>query len=94
METGERMETAVSINQLRITSNDGSPSNEYRISNGRIEFRALDSEGKPFSYSQGKWQMLDTADLQLHFALNTVVAQWLTERLPTMMFRSTTPARA
>jgi hypothetical protein len=88
------METAVSINQLRITSNDGSPSNEYRISDGRIEFRALDSEGNPFTYSQGKWRLLDPADLQLHFALNTVVAQWLTERLPTMMFRSSPPARA
>lgn len=88
------METAVSVNQLRITSSDGSPSNEYRISDGQIEFRSLDAQGKPFPYSQGKWKLLDTADLQLHFALNTIVAQWLTERLHTVLYRSPSPGRA
>lgn len=88
------METAVSINQLRITSRDGSPSNEYRILDGRIEFRALDPEGNPYPFSRGLWKTLDTSELQLHFALNTVVAQWLTERLHTVLYRSPTASRA
>lgn len=88
------MDTAGSINHLRIPSQNGSPSNEYRISDGQIEFRALDAEGKPFPYSQGKWKILDASELQLHFALNTIVAQWLTERLHTVLYRSPVAARA
>jgi hypothetical protein len=66
---------------LRIPSKNGSPINEYRIQNGQIEFRSLDSSGQPFSVTQGKWRTLDIGEIQLHFALDTVVAQWLLQRL-------------
>jgi hypothetical protein len=66
---------------LRIPSKDGSPINEYRIQNGQIEFRSLDATGKPFSVTQGNWRVLNISELQLHFALDTVVAQWLMQRL-------------
>lgn len=71
----------ISSELLRIPSENGSPINEYRIQNGQIEFRSLDETGKPFSVTQGKWRVLDVSELQLHFALDTVVAQWLMQRL-------------
>lgn len=70
-----------SIDLLKIPSENGSPINEYRIQGGHIEFRSLDSQGRPFSQTAGKWIALDPSDLELHFALNTAVAQWLIERL-------------
>lgn len=66
---------------LRIPSKNGSPINEYRIQNGQIEFRSLDAMGQLFSVTEGKWRVLDISELQLHFALDTVVAQWLLQRL-------------
>ena len=71
----------ISSELLRIPSENGSPINEYRIQNGQIEFRSLDATGKPFSITKGKWRVLDISELQLHFALDTVVAQWLMQRL-------------
>lgn len=71
----------ISSELLRIPSENGSPINEYRIQNGQIEFRSLDATGKPFSITKGIWRVLDISELQLHFALDTVVAQWLMQRL-------------
>jgi hypothetical protein len=88
------METAASNNHLRIPSVDGCPFNEYRIVDGMIEFRALDADGKPFSYDRGQWRSLDVSDLQLHFALNTIVAQWLTNRLHTILYHQDQRAKA
>lgn len=70
-----------STDLLKIPSENGSPINEYRISGRRIEFRSLDSQGRPFSHTAGRWRSLDPSDLELHFALNTAVAQWLIDRL-------------
>jgi hypothetical protein len=81
----------ISNDLLKIPSENGSPTNEYRISNGQIEFRSLDSHGQPFSHSAGLWRILDASDVQLHFALNTAVAHWLIERLEA---RSPKKARA
>ncbi|HLJ25451.1 MAG TPA: hypothetical protein VKY85_01955 [Candidatus Angelobacter sp.] len=75
------MHAHISTDLLKIPSTNGSPINEYRINRGQIEFRSLDSEGKAFAYTAGDWRTLDAGDLQLHFALNTTMAQWLTERL-------------
>ena len=76
----------LSADLLRIPSENGSPVNEYRIHNGQIEFRSLDVQGKPFMHSEGKWKALDGPDLQLHFSLNTIVAQWLLGRLHTVLY--------
>src|SRR5947209_18728741 len=76
----------LSTDLLRIPSENGSPVNEYRINNGQIEFRALDVQGQPFLHSAGKWKMLDETELQLHFSLNTLVAQWLLGRLHAMLY--------
>lgn len=69
---------------LRIPSENGCPVNEYRIHEGQIEFRSLDSHNKPFSPRGDGWRSLAAADIQLHFALKTSVAQWLVERLISM----------
>lgn len=45
-------------------------SNEYRMRQGCVEFRA----------NYGAWRVLDDSDLQLHFVLNTEVAKWLQNR--------------
>jgi len=66
---------------FKIPSERASPINEYRIHGGRIEFRSMDSRGQPFPYTGGSWTILDARDLELHFALNTPVAQWLIHRL-------------
>ena len=48
----------------------GDESNEYRVRQGIVEFRA----------NHGAWCALDEPDLRLHFVLNTEVAQWLQKR--------------
>ena len=48
----------------------GGDSNEYRVRQGCVEFRA----------NHGAWRVLDEPDLQLHFVLNTEVAKWLQKR--------------
>lgn len=78
------MTTQTSKNLLRISSENGSPVNEYRIHQGQIEFRSLDIHDPPVSLSSEQWQSLDVADIQFHFVLKTVVAQWLIERLGTL----------
>ena len=76
----------LSTDLLRIPSENGSPINEYRIHNSQIEFRALVQRGHPFLHNEGSWKILDGTDLQLHFSLNTVVAQWLLGRLHAILY--------
>ena len=71
-------------NLLRIPSQNGSPINEYRIHDGQIEFRSLDPRNRQLSQPAEGWRSLAVDDIQLHFALKTVVAQWLIERLESM----------
>ena len=76
----------LSTDLLRIPSENGSPINEYRIHSGQIEFRALDQLGHAFLHNEGKWKILEGTDLQLHFSLNTIVAQWLLGRLHAILY--------
>ncbi|HEY1524765.1 MAG TPA: hypothetical protein VGH51_00895 [Candidatus Angelobacter sp.] len=69
------------LRNLRIASRDGAPSNEYRIQQRCVEFRAINANGKPFSSPLGKWRALDGNEIQLHFALRTPVADWLDKNL-------------
>jgi exonuclease I len=66
---------------LRIESINGSPVNDYRISGGRVQVRVLDPYGHEYRGSESRWRMLDANDIQLHYALDTVVARWLDERI-------------
>ena len=71
-------------NLLRISSENGAPINEYRIHQGLVEFRSLDPRNKLLPQPSQGWRSLEVCDIQLHFALKTVVAQWLIERLSSM----------
>lgn len=55
-----------SLPSLRLTFSDGD-FNEYRVRQGRVEFRA----------SHGAWRLLDESEVQFHLALHTEVAKWL-----------------
>jgi len=41
----------------------------------------LDRKGKPYASSSGHWRALDGDEIQLHFALQTPVAEWLDKNL-------------
>jgi hypothetical protein len=65
------------LRSLMISSGDGAPGNEYRIQQSSVEFRAVDTNGKPY----GNWRTLDSDEIELHFALQTPVAEWLDRTL-------------
>jgi hypothetical protein len=69
------------LRNLRIAARDGAPSNEYRIQENVVEFRALDANGKAYASPFGQWRALDGDEIQLHFALQTPVAEWLDKNL-------------
>jgi hypothetical protein len=69
------------LRNLRIAPQDGAPSNEYRIQQHVVEFRALDANGKPYASPLGHWRALDGDEIQLHFVLQTPVAEWLDKNL-------------
>lgn len=75
--------------RLRVEPPNSLFINDYRIHGGRIEVRTLDSVGHPFDLALSGWKALDDDDLHLHFALRTVVAQWLQDRLPDVDNRAT-----
>lgn len=59
----------------------GLPVNDYQISDGKqIEFRTLDSNGRPLSDQRGTWRRLSASELLLHFRFDTVVAHWFVEK--------------
>ena len=58
----------------------GWPVNEYQIADHRLEFRALDSNGRPLRDQRGTWRRLSASELLLHFRFDTVVAHWFVEK--------------
>jgi hypothetical protein len=46
---------------------DGGVSNDYRLQEHCVEFRA----------GRGPWRILDESDIELHFRFDTEVARWL-----------------
>ena len=58
-----------SLPTLRLTFAAGD-SNEYRVRQGCVEFRA----------DHAAWTVLTESDLNVHFVLNTEVAKWLRMR--------------
>jgi hypothetical protein len=69
------------LRSLRIASKDGGPCNEYRIQEQSVEFRAVDGDGEPYTRESGAWRPLGGEEIQLHFALETPVAEWLDKTL-------------
>jgi hypothetical protein len=69
------------LRSLRIASKDGGPCNEYRIQKHSVEFRSVGTDGKPYTRESGMWRPLNGEEIQLHFALQTPVAEWLDKTL-------------
>jgi hypothetical protein len=61
---------------LRLEARDGSASEEYRIYDGEIEVRELQPTEDDWD-----WHRLTPEQLSDHVKRNTVVAQWLNQRL-------------
>jgi hypothetical protein len=71
---GERRKVSMlACNRLRIDPGDGSPVVDYRIENGCVESRSLETATE--------WHRLTPDELSSHVMAETVVAQWLHRRM-------------
>lgn len=68
-------------NRLRIDPCDGSLVAEYRIENGCVESRTLETAAKCDTATHQRWQRLTPEELSSHVMADTVVAQWLRGRM-------------
>lgn len=66
--------------QLRLETYGGSAGREYRVNEGRVEVRSLQST-RHLRLSERLWHRLSSQQLSIHVERNTVVAQWLERRL-------------
>ena len=73
------MEVTMQAKHLRIEI-AGWPVNEYQITDNRLEFRMVDSNGRPYPDQRSTWRRLTASELVLHFRLDTVVAHWFLEK--------------
>jgi hypothetical protein len=70
----------LACNRLRIDPCDGSPVADYRIENGCVESRTLET-GAECTTPEKRWQRLTPEQLTSHVMANTVLAQWLRRRM-------------
>ena len=66
--------------QLRIESQDGSIINDYRLKEGKLQFRPINADGSLLPGDDSAWRDLTAADICKHTVLQTVVAEWLAIR--------------
>ncbi len=66
--------------QLRIESSDGRIINDYRLYEGKLQFRPVYTDGGLLPGDGSAWRDLASDDIAKHAALQTVVAQWLAIR--------------
>lgn len=67
-------------NKLRIDGFDGSPAVEYRIQNGHVARRTVDSAAE-CQAAEDQWERLTPEDFSYHVRAGTVVAFWLYHRM-------------
>lgn len=68
------------VSNLRVEG-AGFPISDYRILGSDLEFRTLDPGGHSYPDRRSEWRRLSTDEIALHFRLNTIVGQWLTDKL-------------
>jgi hypothetical protein len=68
------------VTNLRVEVAD-LPINEYRISDGNLEFRAVDPDGHAYPDWRSAWRRLTPSDIALHFRFNTVVGKWFEDKV-------------
>ena len=71
----------LAFNRLRIDRCDGSRVAEYRIDNGCVESRTLETLGECGTTTDKHWKRLTPEQLTSHVLAGTVVAQWLRTRM-------------
>ena len=67
--------------RLHIDRCDGSPVMDYRIENGGVERRILETAADGRTNSEERWQRLTPEQLSSHVMADTVVARWLRVRM-------------
>ena len=70
--------------RLTVEFGDGSRVEQYRIRGRQVEFRPR-SRGD--SRPNDGWRRLTSRDILMHFALHTVVGEWLSMRLHQSVLR-------
>ena len=75
------MSRPLTWNKLRIDCNDGSTVMEYRIQNGQVEYRTVDSTAEFGVRAEVHWERLTSEALRSHVMTRSVVAYWLSHRL-------------
>ncbi len=68
-------------NRLRIDPGDGSPPVDYRIADGCVESRILETAAEGSGAIERSWQRLTPEQLSSHVMSDTVVAHWLCRRM-------------
>src|SRR3989442_12403782 len=71
----------LACNRLRIDPGDGSPVVDYRIENGSVESRTLETAAESSTATEKEWQRLTLEQLGSHVMADTVVAHWLHRRM-------------
>ena len=70
-------------NRLRIDLNDGCHAVDYRIQNGNVESRTLETGCETNDESEDQWRRLTADQLSSHVMADTAVARWLRGRMGT-----------
>ncbi len=68
------------VHQLRIESQNGTVVNDYRLHDGKLQFRPINTDGSLLPGEGSSWRDLAAEDIAKHTALQTVVAEWLAIR--------------
>ena len=68
----------LNANSLRIDRGDGSAIIDYRIQDGRVETRIVETAD---SGSESNWRSVTPEELSSHVMSNTMVAQWLRRKM-------------
>ena len=71
----------LACNRLRLDPGDGSPVVDYRIENGCVESRTLETAAESSTATEKQWQRLTLEQLGFHVMADTVVAHWLHRRM-------------
>jgi hypothetical protein len=69
-----------SLSQLRIESQGETIINDYRLYEGKLQFRPIHNDGSLLPGDDSAWKDLASEDIAKHTALQTVVAEWLAIR--------------
>ena len=72
----------LAFNRLRIEPRNGSPTVDYRIENGCVESRILDTDATRISSATEKqWQRLTPEQLTSRLMADRVLLRWLRHRM-------------